>query len=128
MKAKISSLADAQKRLVEAMDTVREVATYLDGVSITLGISTPVIGARTFGSIAMPDSMSDRVIKIIFDANKPLKPKEIVNRYQLLGWTEPAGGRAKLYEAISGSLSYLLNRKQVLDKTKRGYSIRKEKE
>ena len=127
MKTKTRSLADAQKRLVESMETIREVATYLDGLSVTLGISSPAIGARTFES-AMPDSMADRVIKIISDGRKPLKPKEIVNRYQLLGWSEPEGGRGKLYEAVSGSLSYLLNRKQVLEKTKKGYSIKQEEE
>lgn len=109
------------------METVRDVATYLDGLSVTLGMSSPAIGARTFDT-AMPDSMSDRVIKIISDARRPLKPKEIVNRYQLLGWTEPEGGRVKLYEAISGSLSYLLNRKRVLEKGKKGYSLKQEEE
>jgi len=76
----------------------------------------------------MPPTMSDRVIKIIIDAAKPLKPKDIVNRYQQLGWTEPTGGRTKLYEAVSGSLSYLLNRKRVLQKTKKGYSIKSKEE
>jgi hypothetical protein len=123
MKIKTVSLPQAQKRLAEAIEAAKEVADYLSGLSATLGLSAS-------GGVngTMPDSMADRVIKIISDMGKPLKPKAIVERYELLGWKVPDGGHKKLYEAVAGSLSYLLNRKKVLEKTKKGYSIKEEKE
>jgi len=75
----------------------------------------------------MPHGMSQQVIQILEEAERPLKPKDIVNRHQELGWTAPEGGRKKLYEAVAGSLSYLVNRKKVLERTKKGYSIKEEK-
>jgi hypothetical protein len=122
VKAKISSLS-------EAIAAANAVAEYLHDLSATLGLSQ-MKGAATPQSLngRIPDSMSDKVMKILSDMGKPMKPKAIVDRYEVLGWEAPEGGRKKLYEAVSGSLSYLLNRKKVLEKTKKGYSIKEKKE
>ena len=122
VKTRTLNLPEAQRRLAEAIEAANEVANYLSGLSATLGLSDSR-GAN--GTV--PDTMADRVIKIISDMGKPLKPKAIVDRYELLGWPVPEGGRQKLYEAVAGSLSYLLNRKKVLEKTKKGYSMMEEK-
>lgn len=96
----------------------------------SLGLSQPgsVATGQHSANGAVPKGMSARVIQILSESGRPMKPKQIVNKHQELGWPEPKGGRAKLYEAVSGSLSYLLNRKGLLTKTKNGYSIKEEKE
>jgi hypothetical protein len=120
VKPKISSLSEA----IEASNAVAE---YLHGLSATLGLAQlkDVPASRLNGKV--PDSMSNKVLKILSDMGKPMKPTAIVDRYEVLGWEAPQGGRKKLYEAVAGSLSYLLNRKKVLEKTKKGYSIKEEK-
>jgi hypothetical protein len=122
VKPKIVNSPQAQKRLLEAIEAANEVVDYLSGLSATLGLSEVASGDNR----TVPASMADRVIKIISDMGKPMKPKAIVDRYELLGWKAPEGGRPKLYEAVAGSLSYLLNRKKVLKKTKKGYAIKEE--
>jgi len=121
VKPKISSLSEA----TVAADAVAE---YLHNLSATLGFSE-MKGAATSQSLngRIPDSMSGKVMKILSDMGKPMKAKAIADRYEVLGWEAPEGGRKKLYEAVSGSLSYLRNRKKVLEKTKKGYSIKEEK-
>jgi hypothetical protein len=123
MKASIVNLPQAQKRLSEAIEAANEVADYLACLSATLGVSAASSGVN--GTV--PDSMADRVIKILSDMGKPMKPKAIVDRYEVLGWKAPEGGRKKLYEAVAGSISYLLNRKKVLEKTRKGYAIKEER-
>jgi hypothetical protein len=122
VKPRTLNLPEAQRRLAEAIEAANEVATYLTGLSATLGLSD---SRGVNGTV--PNTMAERVIKIVSDMGKPLKPKAIVDRYELLGWPAPEGGRQKLYEAVAGSLSYLVNRKKVLEKTKKGYSMMEEK-
>src|SRR5437773_10323635 len=50
--------------------------------------------------------------------DQSMKPREILEYYQRLGWDAPKVGSAKLDEGISGGLSYLLNRKGILKKQK----------
>jgi len=122
VKTKISSLP-------EATEALNEITEFLNRLTASLGMPIKA-GTKTQQSAngRIPHGMSERVIQILTEAGHPMMPKEIVNRHQELGWTAPEGGRAKLYEAVSGSLSYLYNRKEVLTKTKNGYSIREEKE
>lgn len=99
---------------------------YLSNLSASLGMSAQTKGANASNSNAEPTTMIDRVMKIVTDNIRPIKAKNIADKYEALGWTLPEGGRAKLYGAVSGSLSYLLNRKQVLVKTKKGYAVKEE--
>ena len=127
MKPRISSLPQARQRIIELRDSVNDIVDFLDGLSATLGISgsnepNDVPHSATNGEV--PSSMSERVTKIITDAKKPLMPKDVVRHYQQLDWPAPDGGRAKLYEAISGTIAYLHNRKGVLKKSAKGYSIK----
>ncbi len=120
MKAKISSLPEAVESLIEAAEFLLQLSASLGMPIKTVTKIKPSVNGK------MPHGMSQQIIQILTESEQPLKPKDIVNRHQELGWTAPEGGRPKLYEAVSGSLSYLLNRKGLLTKTKKGYSIKQE--
>lgn len=111
--------------LPEAISASKAVTEFLVRFGASLGLSTPAKGVsvQPFDPDA-PKGMSEQVMQILTVTGKPLMPKDIVNQHQALGWPAPAGGRQKLYEAVSGSLSYLLNRKQLIEKTRKGYVIK----
>jgi hypothetical protein len=121
MKPTISSLPEA----VESLNAVTE---FLVKLSVSLGVPVKTGDAKIQHSAngKIPRGTSEQVIQILTDSQRPLMPKDIVNRHQDLGWPAPEGGRTKLYEAVAGSLSYLLNRKGILTKSKKGYSIKHE--
>lgn len=123
---KLGSVKTEVNSLPEATEALREVTEFLTRLSASLGvpIKTGTTVQPPSANGKMPQGMSERIIKILTDAGRPMMPREIVNRHQELGWTAPEGGRSKLYEAVSGSLSYLFNRKEVLTRGKKGYSIR----
>ena len=102
MKTRITNIPEAVKRLdafeKTIADTIADIRNFLADMSGKLAAFMQLKGDQS------------------------MKPKEILEYYQRLGWDAPKAGRAKLYEGISGSLSYLLNRKGIL-KNKKGYSI-----
>lgn len=124
---KLSIVKTKINTLPEAIEALKEVSDFMARFGASLGLSQPsaVATGQYLTNGAVPKGMSARVIQILSESGRPLKPKHIANKHQELGWPEPKGGRAKLYEAVSGSLSYLLNRKKVLTKGKKGYSIKK---
>jgi hypothetical protein len=65
-----------------------------------------------------PETLADRVLKIVRDAGRAMKPKDVAVKYASLGWP-PTGG--KLYDSISASLGYIHKRKKQLVKTRKGY-------
>lgn len=90
----------------------------LDALIQLKGELTASVRYATMPAIPMPAGMSERVVQILNQVDQSMKPKEIVEYYQRLGWDAPKAGRAKLYERISGSLSYLVNRKATFKKQK----------
>ena len=102
MKTRITNIPEAEKRLdafeKTVADTIADIRNFFADMSGKLAAFMQLKGDQS------------------------MKPKEILEYYQRLGWDAPKAGRAKLYEGISGSLSYLLNRKGIL-KNKKGYSI-----
>lgn len=121
MKTEISSLP-------EVIESLLENAKFLARLSTSLGVplQTESVKMQQSSNGKMPQGMSQQVIQILSDANHPLKPKEIVSRHIELGWSPSGMSRSKLYESVAGSLSYLVNRKGVLTRTKKGYSIKEE--
>ena len=121
MKPKIASLP-------EAIEALAEVTEFFTQFSASLGMPLKTASDRMQHSFngKMPQGMSQQVIQILTDAEHPLKPKEIVSRHIELGWSQSGMSRSKLYESVAGSLSYLVNRKGVLTRTKKGYSIKQE--
>ena len=133
---RITNIPETEKRLdaleKTVADTIAGIRNFLGDMGGKLDalmqFKGELIGERSLcndgamPAIPMPAGKPERVIQILKQVDQSMKPKEILEYYQRLGWDAPKAGRAKLYEGISGSLSYLLNRKGIL-KNKKGYSI-----
>lgn len=65
-----------------------------------------------------PETLADRVLKIIADGGKPMKPKDVALKYRSLSWPLPDG---ELYKSIGASMAYLTNRKKLLTRLPAGY-------
>ena len=98
MKTRITNIPEAVKRLdafeKTIADTIADIRNFLADMSGKLAAFMQLKGDQS------------------------MKPREILEYYQRLGWDAPKVGSAKLDEGISGGLSYLLNRKGILRKQK----------
>ncbi len=65
-----------------------------------------------------PDSLTDRVLKIIKDAGVPLRIREAVAEYESRQWPDP--GKGTIYNAVAGTIAYLYHKKRVITKNKDG--------
>jgi hypothetical protein len=126
------------RTLTEAQAAAQSLADFLGQFNRTLGslaggtngqpeATPPSPGPQNESQARQrcPSTMPDRVFSILGAAREPgLSPKEMVARYEAMGW--PAPRRGRLYTAIFSSVHYL-TKKGKLNKSNDGkYSIAQE--
>lgn len=126
----IKSFAEAKRKLEELDRLTAEVRQFLDMADNTISAVNMLKGegvgtrTQTHSNVVAPTSWADRVLEVFKQAVEPMKQKEAALKYAQTGWPRPEGDR-ELYTAISGAIAYLFNKKQLLVKTERGYTIKK---
>ena len=112
--------------LSEAQEAVAEIADFLNRFNQTLGalgnltgqVNAPQIAVTSGGSqghsipavavtptSGIPETMADRVLSILRESGRPMKPKEMTQRYTHLNWPPPPNG--KLYATLLSCAFYM---------------------
>src|ERR1017187_2330241 len=104
----IQSFEQAKIRLKELSDGIKEMRDFLDMADDAISAVNTLKGgtskrpARPANGEKAPASMTDRVLQLFQEANKPLMPKEALTLYATKGWPRPEDDR-QFYLKISRS-------------------------
>lgn len=134
---KIRNFKEAKETLAEIQQLASAVHEFLDYAGQAISIveslqqtATPARNGSGLGSTrgipvssGVPESWTDRTLKIFKNANAPLKQREVVETYLGLGWPQPEN-RSELYSSISSAISYLHKKKGLLEKIDEGYRLK----
>jgi len=128
MKA-IKSFAEAKQRLAELNSSIVDLNAFLefadDAISKVNTLKGSSAGASSTQATHAPTTWGERVIELFNQSeNKPIMQKEMMEMYERTGWPRPPD-RGDLYRAISGAIAYLFKKKGILEKTDKGYQLKK---
>src|SRR4051812_33291915 len=120
---KITSFEECKRRVSEISGSLSEVVEFLDFADNTLTAVHILKGerngqpARKLDSTQqqpalpkMPEALTDRVMNIFQTAERPLRPKEAAELYEIRGWPRSDNKRT-FYIAILGAMRYLARKK-----------------
>jgi hypothetical protein len=127
----INSFSEAKRCLAELYESIGAIREFMDKVETTIsavnelkGEKPSFIPATKQVANGVPESWVDRVLHIFNHSPNPLKQRDVARLYETLGWPKPAKG--DLYQAISGSIAYMHKKKKLLDKTDKGYVLKRQ--
>lgn len=114
------------QNISEAQEAVAAIADFLNRFNQTLGalgnltgqVNAPQIPVKSSGSqshstpavagplsVGIPETMADRLLAILRESGRPLKPKEMSEQYKQLNWPAPPNG--KLYATLLSAAFYM---------------------
>lgn len=133
MKTTINSIPEAREELKRLSDSISQLEQFfgeIEGAMVKFGASPSQVKKHSANGNSLADDdepvsdvshlpFTDRILIIIRDfKNLAVSPKAIVIEYEKRHWPKPE--KVKLYSAVFGAISYLYNKKRLIERTPEG--------